>query len=130
MLLNKFTSITCYDIEFSIENENCLDIEEKLRKYACPECKATDTYTYGWTSPFLREDTSYLHKAGNFLLFAFVKMQKKVPSSVLKDYIKQQCIKIESEQVAILPKIKEMRLKNQRLSSSCHKHLCKKMLPI
>ncbi len=72
-------------------------LEESLNQSPFRPCGKTELSTYGWVSPVPSSET-LVHASGRFLTFAAKKEERLLPTSVIRDAVKEKVEEIEAEQ--------------------------------
>ena len=74
-----------------------LNLEESLSQQPFRPCGKTELSSYGWVPP-VPKGSALVHASGRFLAFAARKEERLLPSSVIRDAVKEKIEEIEAEQ--------------------------------
>ena len=87
-------------------------LEEKLAEHRFRPCGKSEMFSYGWVSPVPGGD-SLVHTSGQFLIFTARKEEKILPTSVVRDALKEKVDIIEHEQSRKIFKKEKEQLKDE-----------------
>lgn len=93
------------------------ELNKQLERFAFVPCGSQDMAKCGWVTPMGKHSDQLVHDAGGQMLLKIMREEKILPSSVLKDELRERVEKLETEQQRKLKKTEKDSLKDEVLHS-------------
>lgn len=77
-------------------NISAEELNDKLQDDALTPCGRTQLYSFGWTSPFGKNNPVFVHGCNGYLLFSAAKEEKILPAAVVKQALEEKVAEIEA----------------------------------
>lgn len=100
-------------------------LAEKLADFEFQPCGNLDPVKYGWTLPFGRHGTEFVHAANNFILISAKREEKIIPGALIKEELENKLQEIRDEEGRFVGRSERQTLKDEIIFSLLPKALTK-----